>query len=135
MEDQPSASLTPPFVLREEGDSDLVFFSNLDDIFSDRFDCLWAEFYDAWDSSGRRFRLRRVVEPKSLFDRVTGSVRERLVLVEVGPHEDVQALRERLLHWAQGVLRVPLPPETPHQDLTFQQLLAICTAAEEARLQ
>jgi len=48
-----------PLVLREVGDPELLYFASLDDVLSDRFDCLWGDNYEGWDARGFFFKVER----------------------------------------------------------------------------
>ena len=44
--------IEPPLVLKEIDDPELMYFESADDMLKDRFDILWDEKFEGWDSRG-----------------------------------------------------------------------------------
>ena len=57
--------IEPPLVLTEIDDLELMYFESVEDMLSDRFDILWDEKFEGWDSRGLYFRLERRYRRKS----------------------------------------------------------------------
>ena len=57
--------IEPPLVLKEIDDPELMYFESADDMLSDRFDILWDEKFEGWDSRGVYVRLDGGTQRKS----------------------------------------------------------------------
>src|ERR671918_2371726 len=93
--------LQPPLVLKEIDDRELMYFESADDMLSDRFDILWDERFEGWDSRGLYFRLERPYPTQKWWHRLWNVDRSYLELVSVGPSPiDIQRTLEKELNIA-----------------------------------
>jgi len=87
-----------PLVLKELNDPELMFFESCDDMLSDRFDILWDEEFEGWDSRGFHFKLKRRYPTARWWHRLFNVDRSYLELVSV-EHSgiDIQRVLEKEL--------------------------------------
>lgn len=90
--------LEAPVVVREVGDSELIYFQSCVDLFSDRFDILWGEEYEGWDAQGSYFRVERRYPVENWWRRLLRVDGSHLELVSVEQSSiDIQRLLEQEL--------------------------------------
>jgi hypothetical protein len=114
------AALESPFLVQEHDDPEFMAFLRLDEILDDRKDCLWGERFHGWDARGIRFELQRVAHPRSWTDRLLGTFRESLVILEISAGPDLGVCRPQLEEWL--TRSGALAPEGG-SSLTFRELI------------
>ena len=70
-------------MLKEIYDLELMYFESVEDMLTDRFDILWDEKFEGWDSRGLYFRLERRYLAKKWWHRLWKTDRSYLELVSV----------------------------------------------------
>ncbi len=128
--------LKPPFVVVElDRDAELAFFREMEEILEDSFDCLWDEAYEAWDSTGRRFALRRSPAPQHWLRRWFGVDPTPLAVDVVDERVEPEAIRARIARWIGEVLGVRPPQGRTFDEMPLGELMPLALTAEERRAQ
>ena len=104
--------IEPPLVLREIDDPELIYFESAEDMLWDRFDILWGEQFEGWDSRGLYFRLERRYPVEKWWHRLWDVDRSflELISVEASPI-DIQRMLEKelnIVYWSRSQLRLSI---------------------------
>ena len=104
--------IEPPLVLKEIDDLELIYFASADDMVSDRFDILWGEKFEGWDSRGLYFRLERRYPAEKWWHRLWDVDRSYLELVSVEASPvDIQRMLEKelnIVYWTRSQQRLSI---------------------------
>ena len=107
-----------PLVLKKFDDPELMYFGSCDDMLSDRFDILWDEEFEGWDSRGFYFKLKRRYPTARWWHRLLNVDRSYLELVSVEQSAiDIQRVLEKELDIVYS--------SRPHQRLRIAQLIRL----------